>query len=99
MASSGKQALVGRRERTSLKAPAGKARLIPALFSFSRFVSNNVMAMFPCSPQNPAVSQRSNAKTYVTSGCQCLENLGPVVQKQVNANLGLKVNQGFCFSC
>ena len=24
---------------------------------------------------------------------------GPVVQKQVNANLGLKVNQGFCFSC
>ena len=25
--------------------------------------------------------------------------LDPVVQKQVNANLGLKVNQGFCFSC
>ena len=25
--------------------------------------------------------------------------LGPVVQKLVNANLGLKVNQGFCFSC
>ena len=25
--------------------------------------------------------------------------LGPVVQKPVNAILGLKVNQGFCFSC
>ena len=25
--------------------------------------------------------------------------LGWVVQKPVNANLGLKVNQGFCFSC
>ena len=24
---------------------------------------------------------------------------GPVVQKPVNANLGLKVNRGFCFSC
>ena len=24
--------------------------------------------------------------------------LGPVVQKLVNANLGLKVNQGLCFS-
>ena len=24
---------------------------------------------------------------------------GPVVQKPVNANLGLKVNQDFCFSC
>ena len=24
---------------------------------------------------------------------------GPVVQKPVIANLGLKVNQGFCFSC
>ena len=24
--------------------------------------------------------------------------LGPVDQKQVNADLGLKVNQGFCFS-
>ena len=27
------------------------------------------------------------------------EDLGPVVQKLVNANLGLKVNYGFCFSC
>ena len=27
------------------------------------------------------------------------ENLGPVVEKPVNASLGLKVNQGFCFSC
>ena len=25
------------------------------------------------------------------------QRLGPVVQKPVNANLGLKVNQGFCF--
>ena len=25
--------------------------------------------------------------------------MGPVVQKQVYANLGFKVNQGFCFSC
>ena len=24
---------------------------------------------------------------------------GPVVEKPVNANLGLKVNRGFCFSC
>ena len=26
-------------------------------------------------------------------------NQDPVVQKPLNANLGLKVNQGFCFSC
>ena len=26
-------------------------------------------------------------------------HLGPVVQKPFNANLGLKVYQGFCFSC
>ena len=26
-------------------------------------------------------------------------SLSPVVQKPVNANLRLKVNQGFCFSC
>ena len=25
--------------------------------------------------------------------------LGPVVQKPANANLGLKINQRFCFSC
>ena len=41
-------------------------------------------------------------KTYC--GCDDLnmhtnENQGLVVQKQVNANLALKFNQGFCFSC
>ena len=29
--------------------------------------------------------------------CVRSENQGSVVQKQVNANLGLRVNQGFCF--
>ena len=27
-----------------------------------------------------------------------ITDLGPVLQKPVNANLGLKFNQGFCFS-
>ena len=30
-------------------------------------------------------------------GYACTSVQGPVVQKPVNANLGLKVNQGFCF--
>ena len=28
-----------------------------------------------------------------------VQDQGPVVRKPVNANLGLEVNQGFCFSC
>ena len=34
MASSGKQAFVGRRERTSLKAPAGEATLTAVQYAF-----------------------------------------------------------------
>ena len=43
------------------------------------------------------------SKEVVTEELRCNSNkfkdLGWVVQKPVNANLGLKVNQGFCFSC
>ena len=38
---------------------------------------------------------------WLGSGCKLVpqaDHPGPVVQKPVNANLGLKVNQGFYFS-
>ena len=47
--------------------------------------------------QGHELNQFEFSKGALTWGFCCVQ--GPVVQKQVNANLGLKVNQGFCFSC
>ena len=38
-------------------------------------------------------------KTWLTKNVVFVQDLGRVVQKPVNANLGLKLTQGFCFSC
>jgi len=49
----------------------------------------------PHSPRGFAARARSPTKPPATQA----KHHGPVVQKPVNANLGLKFNQGSCFSC
>ena len=64
--------------------------------------------IFSISLNRVVVAFESVKTTEVQTVEQCMllaptyfvgEGLGPVVQKPDNANLGLKVNHGFCFSC
>ena len=52
-----------------------------------------------CSLPHPGVEPFRAQETEDTKLGEITYYQGPVVQKPVNANLGLKVNQGFFFSC